>query len=167
MFLPHEASMILGIPLSLRKPPDRVVWAHTLSGEFSTSSISFWLLLPQSTMQEVLQGSLKNNFGRRFKMIFERNSLRLLLGDRGIDGIPSTLGVLFNLCHTSAPRQATSFKATNSAGIGVIAQNWCGEAVRAVAMTIPLSTSVVDLEALACRKAILFAAELGLHRVIF
>ena len=30
--------MILGVPLSLRKPPDRVVWAHTPSGEFSTSS---------------------------------------------------------------------------------------------------------------------------------
>ena len=38
MFLPHEASMILGIPLSLRKPLDQVVWAHTPSGEFSTSS---------------------------------------------------------------------------------------------------------------------------------
>lgn len=38
MFLPHEASMILGIPLSLRKPPDRVVCAHTPSSEFSTSS---------------------------------------------------------------------------------------------------------------------------------
>lgn len=37
MFLPHVASMILGIPLSLRKTPDRVVWAHTPSGEFSTS----------------------------------------------------------------------------------------------------------------------------------
>ena len=34
-------------------------------------------------------------------------------------------------------------------------------------MPIPLSTSVADLEALACRRAVLFAAELGLHRVIF
>ena len=40
-------------------------------------------------------------------MISERNFLLLLLGACGIDGIPSTLGVLFNLCHTSAPRRAT------------------------------------------------------------
>ena len=30
-----------------------------------------------------------------------------------------------------------------------------------------LYPSVADLEALACRRAVLFAAELGLHRVIF
>ena len=62
---------------------------------------------------------------------------------------------------------AAVFKVTNTTGIGVIAWNWCGEAIRAVAMPIPLSTSVADLEALACRRAVLFAAELGLHRVIF
>ena len=44
MFLPHEASMILGIPLSLRKPPNRVVWAHTPFDEFSTNS-SYKLLV--------------------------------------------------------------------------------------------------------------------------
>ena len=37
-FLPHEALMILGIPLSKRNPPNRIVWAHTPFGLFSTSS---------------------------------------------------------------------------------------------------------------------------------
>ena len=38
LFLPHEALMILGIPLSKRNPPNRIVWAHTPFGLFSTSS---------------------------------------------------------------------------------------------------------------------------------
>ena len=38
VFLPHELSMILGIPLSPRNPPDRVVWAHSQFGLFTTSS---------------------------------------------------------------------------------------------------------------------------------
>lgn len=38
MFLPHEASEILGIPLSERLPPDRIIWACTPPGMFTTSS---------------------------------------------------------------------------------------------------------------------------------
>ena len=38
LFLPQEASEILGIPLSERLPPDRIIWACTPSGMFTTSS---------------------------------------------------------------------------------------------------------------------------------
>ena len=38
LFLPSEASVILGIPLSLRNTEDRVIWAYTPSGVYSTSS---------------------------------------------------------------------------------------------------------------------------------
>nr|POE53753.1 hypothetical protein CFP56_23293 [Quercus suber] len=38
LFLPHEANMILGIPLSFRRPPDRIAWAPTPSSMFTTSS---------------------------------------------------------------------------------------------------------------------------------
>ena len=38
LFLPHEAEIILGIPLRIRCPVDRIIWAHTLSGMFTTSS---------------------------------------------------------------------------------------------------------------------------------
>lgn len=37
-FLPHEVVAILGIPLSSKAPSDRIVWAHTPSGLFSTST---------------------------------------------------------------------------------------------------------------------------------
>ena len=38
MFLPHEASEILGIPLSEMLPPDQIIWACTPPGMFTTSS---------------------------------------------------------------------------------------------------------------------------------
>ena len=38
VFLPHEASLILSIPLSRRQPPDCASWSCTPSGNFSTSS---------------------------------------------------------------------------------------------------------------------------------
>ena len=48
VFLPHEALMILGIPLSPRSPLDRVIWAHTQSGLFTTKS-AYELLVNSST----------------------------------------------------------------------------------------------------------------------
>lgn len=47
LFLPSEASMIMGIPLSIRNTMDRVVWAYTPSDMFSTSSA--YKLLTAST----------------------------------------------------------------------------------------------------------------------
>nr|POE71559.1 hypothetical protein CFP56_12786 [Quercus suber] len=38
LFLPQEASIILGIPLSRHCPPDKVAWAYTPLGAFSTSN---------------------------------------------------------------------------------------------------------------------------------
>lgn len=52
LFLPHEASRILGTPLSIRSPVDRVVWAYTPSGLFTTSS-AYKLLTASATMNNV------------------------------------------------------------------------------------------------------------------
>ncbi|KAK9993986.1 hypothetical protein SO802_023689 [Lithocarpus litseifolius] len=38
LFLPNEVDIILGIPLSARRPDDRIIWARTPSGTFTTSS---------------------------------------------------------------------------------------------------------------------------------
>ena len=59
------------------------------------------------------------------------------------------------------------FKSSNCADIGVIIRDWEGKSIRALTMTIPLSHSVVKLEALACRRAVQFALEIGLREVIF
>ena len=55
LFLPHEASVSLGIPLSKRNPPNRIVWAHTPSGLFSTSSA--YKLLASSILAGLANGS--------------------------------------------------------------------------------------------------------------
>ena len=34
LFFPYEATIILGIPLSRRCPPDKISWAYSLSGLF-------------------------------------------------------------------------------------------------------------------------------------
>lgn len=62
---------------------------------------------------------------------------------------------------------AALFRATNSAGIGVFVRDWRGEFVGALSISVPLSHIVADMEALASRKAVEFAAEIGLQRVIF
>lgn len=49
MFLPHEASLVLGIPLSLRKPPNHVAWSCTPSGNFIISSTYKLLAASAST----------------------------------------------------------------------------------------------------------------------
>ena len=61
---------------------------------------------------------------------------------------------------------ATVFRASRLAGLGVIVRNNSGEAVGALSSSIPLAHSVADLEALACLKAVQFALELGLNHVV-
>lgn len=62
---------------------------------------------------------------------------------------------------------AAIFKVSNSAGIGVVIRDWRVEVTAALSMLVPLSISVADLEALACRRAMFYAAECGRHSVIF
>ena len=62
---------------------------------------------------------------------------------------------------------AAVFKPLNSAGIGVVIRNWRGEVMAALSMLIALALTVADLEALACRHAVMFAAEKDLQNVIF
>ena len=62
---------------------------------------------------------------------------------------------------------AALFKHTNSAGLGAIVQDWRGANLGALFVSAMLSSTVADMEALACLRAIQFAAELDLHRVIF
>ena len=59
------------------------------------------------------------------------------------------------------------FKESSSTGIGVIIRDNRGKAIGALSMLIPLSNSVAVLEALACRRALLFAKEIGLRQVVF
>ena len=62
---------------------------------------------------------------------------------------------------------AALFKRTNSAGIGIIVRDWRGVSLAALSMPIPLSSSVADMEALACLRAVQLAAKLEFQCVIF
>lgn len=59
------------------------------------------------------------------------------------------------------------FRDSNLAGIGVVVRDWRDELVGALSSSMLLSHAVVDMEALVRRKALEFAAEIGLQRVIF
>ena len=60
LFLPSEASVIMGIPLSLRNTKDRVIWAYTPSGVYTTSS-AYKLLTDRN-----VQGSSNHEQQSRF-----------------------------------------------------------------------------------------------------
>ena len=62
---------------------------------------------------------------------------------------------------------AAVFRSTNSAGVGGVVRNWRGELEGVLSAPIPLAHSVANMEALACRRAVEFATELRLQRVIF
>nr|POF19567.1 hypothetical protein CFP56_75349 [Quercus suber] len=59
------------------------------------------------------------------------------------------------------------FHETSCAGIGVVIRNATGKVVGDLSERINLPPTVEDVEALASRRAIVFAIELGLHRVVF
>ena len=60
-----------------------------------------------------------------------------------------------------------TFIDTDSAGLGVVARDLDGMVIASLLEHIRLPPTVADLEALACRRAILFALELGLQDVVF
>ena len=57
------------------------------------------------------------------------------------------------------------FKGSSSAGIGVV-RDFKGNVIRALSKWIGLPPSEVEVEALACRRAIYFAIEIGLQEVV-
>ncbi|XP_075654110.1 uncharacterized protein LOC142624427 [Castanea sativa] len=67
----------------------------------------------------------------------------------------------------SAYKLLVSRNSTKHAGIGVIIWDWHGEAIGELSMPVLVAQSVVELEALACRRAVQFAMELGLQDVVF
>ena len=59
-----------------------------------------------------------------------------------------------------------TFQDIRMAGTGVVIRDFEGEVIAALSERITMPTSKVEVEALACRRAISFAAELGLRDVV-
>ncbi|KAK7818417.1 putative ribonuclease h protein [Quercus suber] len=60
---------------------------------------------------------------------------------------------------------AALFNHIDAAGLGIIIRDVNGAVIGALSMRIPLPHSVAIAEALACRRAVQFAAKIGLHEV--
>ena len=69
--------------------------------------------------------------------------------------------------HFNLNFDATVFNSLNLVGIAIIACDWRGAVIGALSMPIPLTQLVNEVEAIACRKAVQFARELGLQKVTF
>ena len=63
LFLPHEAAIIYGIPLSTKLPSDRIIWGLTPSGTFTTKS-AYKLLVSYASTN--LAGSSSSVQQRKF-----------------------------------------------------------------------------------------------------
>ncbi|KAL0009439.1 hypothetical protein SO802_010941 [Lithocarpus litseifolius] len=59
------------------------------------------------------------------------------------------------------------FKSTDLACLGMIIRDTNGTVIGALSARVPLPQSVAMVEALACRRAVQFVVEIGLHEVIF
>jgi len=59
------------------------------------------------------------------------------------------------------------FKHKNSAGLSAIVRDWQGANLGALSIPVLLSSTIAELEALACLRAVQFAADLGLQCIIF
>ena len=60
------------------------------------------------------------------------------------------------------------FQSSNEAGIGVVIRDHRGEIIGSLSLRIPPPPlTIAEVEALACRRAVLFAKELCLHEVLF
>ena len=62
---------------------------------------------------------------------------------------------------------ATIFPSSNLAGLGVVVHDSNGAVIGALSIPISLGSSVAELEALACLRAVQFASKIGLTRVVF
>nr|POE97094.1 hypothetical protein CFP56_23078 [Quercus suber] len=59
------------------------------------------------------------------------------------------------------------FRDINSAGLGVVIRDSVGLLIAALSERICLPSTVDELEALACRRVVAFALQIGLHEVAF
>ena len=81
IFLPHEASVICGMPLSTRLPPDRIIWSLTPSGMFTTRS-AYKLLVTHNATNHAGTSLPENQrqFWRNLWQLRVTNKLSTLLG---------------------------------------------------------------------------------------
>ena len=90
LFLPHEADMILGIPLSFKQSPDRIAWAPTPSGIFTTGS-TYKLIVSGAMNSFVGSSNLDNQrkFWRGLWQLRVPNKIKMFVWRAYNDALPT------------------------------------------------------------------------------
>ncbi|GMY05786.1 hypothetical protein FCV25MIE_01025 [Fagus crenata] len=161
IFLPHEASSILGIPLSSHDSSDTFIWPHTSSGRYSVRSA--YHILMESAIRDRPSHSNMDEESSLWKSIW---SLKV---------IPRIKAPTPSNIKWSPPRvhrrkinfDGAIFTDLNAAGIGVIVRDSAGNPVAALSKRLACRPSPAIIEALAALEAVKFAKYLGLSEVEF
>ena len=90
LFLPHDADMILGIPLSFKRPPDYIAWAPTPSGIFTTNS-AYKLIVSGAMNSFVGSSNLDNQrkFWRGLWQLRVPNKIKMFVWKACNDALPT------------------------------------------------------------------------------
>ncbi|XP_075649960.1 uncharacterized protein LOC142620482 [Castanea sativa] len=170
-FIPHEANLILGIPLSVRIIPDKLVWLPSSNGSYSTRSAYKLTVRVARNSLPSCSSHAKNHLlwndrnaariGERKVELYQiRDKAKVLLSDflhaqisPARASMPSNRLVRWSppvQPHTKINFDAALFKEVDSAGIGIVVRN-----------------SSATAEAFACRRAMEFAKEVSALDCIF
>nr|POE78215.1 hypothetical protein CFP56_62013 [Quercus suber] len=192
-FVAHEAKIIMGIPLSILNSPDMQVphkIKHLLwkaANDAIPTLYNLWRRFKEETDMNLL--------AVLFWSIWEkRNSARVSGCKMSLQDMRTRAVRLlcdFANAHTTTRQQHSPvpaqwvrwippisprykvnydgaiFKDLGAAGLGVIIRDSVGRVIGALAERIPLPSSVAMVEALACRRAVLFAMELSVFDATF
>ena len=115
VFWPRDSAMILAIPLSKRKPPDRLIWTGIKNGKFTVQS-AYHLLLAQQRCGEA-SSSTTSSWNSLYKAIWSaRVQLKVKL-------------FIWRACSDILPTQSNLFRRGLS---NAMSCRWCEDDVKTV-----------------------------------
>ena len=100
-FYPHEARIVLGIPLSSRLPPDKLIWTGTKSGRYST--ISAYKLLAEKPSSGPSDPSAHSRFWKFIWALEVPNKIKHFIWRACRESLPTKK----NLCTRKLTRNST------------------------------------------------------------
>nr|POE94827.1 hypothetical protein CFP56_12682 [Quercus suber] len=143
-FLPHEAKSILSLPLSSNDPKvDTIIWTGTKNGHYSTK-LAYRLLSDEESAPSPSDPREHKQF-----------CLTILISKIYRDAMEHLQGY-----------QMMQDSPLPSPSVGSI-RDLVGLVIAALLERISLPSTVEELEALACRRVVAFALEIGLYEVAF
>ncbi|XP_050241121.1 uncharacterized protein LOC126690018 [Quercus robur] len=148
-FVPWEAELIKNIPVSEGWIEDLLIWPLTPDGHYSVRS-AYHMLFEDESRQEPGSSSSKNS----------HQDVRPRIGGTSARWIPP------QDTFYKANFDAAIFEDLGSAGLGVVIRDCHGQVIAALSQKIWKPNSIEAAEALAVCRAVVFAKELCIFKVI-